>query len=256
MGNVSENFKNFELRFNDYCIQANYRDLAKDPVAERATHYKSPLLEISALHSALLDEALSVVRYTIEPQIPDGDKKYITQAAQEVHSWLIDTSSGPPPVESKHTHSSYGLNRITTIEQGIAILNFSTHVLSPGYPIIIFAYPGIYYTSQANSRVKLKVRHAGNPCGSRDLGDELCRDKFLFELNEDNILTELLKTLIKPGNSEKSLSDVVAEARAIESAKQINKWITDSTKGIDENVLWTGLRLSQMKLRWEPGTCF
>lgn len=61
MGNVSENFKNFELRFNDYCIQANYRDLAKDPVAERAAHYKSPLLEISALHSALLDEALSVV---------------------------------------------------------------------------------------------------------------------------------------------------------------------------------------------------
>ena len=47
VGNVSENFKNFELRFNDYCIQANYRNLAKDPVTE--LHYKSSLLEISAL---------------------------------------------------------------------------------------------------------------------------------------------------------------------------------------------------------------
>ena len=32
VGNVSENF---ELHFNDYCIQANYRNLAKDPVTER-----------------------------------------------------------------------------------------------------------------------------------------------------------------------------------------------------------------------------
>ena len=54
--------------------------------------------------------------------------------------------SSSPIVESKYMHSSYGLNRITTIEQGIAILNFSTHVLSPGYPIIAFAYPGIHYT--------------------------------------------------------------------------------------------------------------
>ena len=39
VGNVSENFKNFELRFNDYCIQANYRNLGKDPVTERADHH-------------------------------------------------------------------------------------------------------------------------------------------------------------------------------------------------------------------------
>ena len=69
-GNVSENFKSFELRFDDYFIQANYRDLAKDPVAE-----KSRSLEISALRSALADEALSIVRYTIEPQITDKNKK-------------------------------------------------------------------------------------------------------------------------------------------------------------------------------------
>ena len=75
VGNVSENFKNFELRFNDYCIQANYRNLAKDPLTEVADHYKSPLLEISALCSTLPDEALSVLRYTIKPQISADDKK-------------------------------------------------------------------------------------------------------------------------------------------------------------------------------------
>ena len=75
VGNVSENFKNFELRLNDNCIQANYRDLAKDPVTERADHYKSPLLEISALRSSLPDEALSVLRYTINPQIATDYKK-------------------------------------------------------------------------------------------------------------------------------------------------------------------------------------
>ena len=39
-GNVSENSKNFELRFNDYCIQADYRDLAKDLATARETHSK------------------------------------------------------------------------------------------------------------------------------------------------------------------------------------------------------------------------
>ena len=48
----------------------------------------------------------------------------------------------------------------------------------------------------------------------------------------------------------------MAEARAIESAKQTIKLIVDSSKGTDEEVHWTGLRHSQMKLRREPGTCF
>ena len=75
-GNTSENFKNFELRFNDYCIQADYRDLTKDPntATEREAHYKKPILELAALRSALPDEALQVVRYTIEPQITADDK--------------------------------------------------------------------------------------------------------------------------------------------------------------------------------------
>ena len=48
-GNISENFKNFELRFHDYCIQSDYRDLEKDPDTAQEEHYKKPLLEISAL---------------------------------------------------------------------------------------------------------------------------------------------------------------------------------------------------------------
>ena len=74
-GNVAENFKNFEMRFNDYCIESEYRDLSKDPDTEKTTYYKKPIIEISALRSAMPDEALQVIRYTIEPQIPDADKK-------------------------------------------------------------------------------------------------------------------------------------------------------------------------------------
>ena len=68
--------------------------------------------------------------------------------------------------------------------------------------------------------------------------------------------TELLKTHVKPDNSGKTLSHVVAETRAIESAMQANKIIADSSKGNEEEVHWTNLRHSQMKLRREPGTCF
>jgi len=52
-----------------------YRYLDKDPDNEPATHYKKPSLEISVLRSAMPDEALQVVRYTIELQIDNADKK-------------------------------------------------------------------------------------------------------------------------------------------------------------------------------------
>lgn len=68
--------------------------------------------------------------------------------------------------------------------------------------------------------------------------------------------TEFFKTHIKPDNSKKTLRDVVAEARAIESPTQTHKLIADSSKEIDEEVHWTGLKHSQMKLPREPGICF
>ena len=55
-GNISENFKNFEVRFNDYCVQANYRNLDKDPVTAPADYYNKPQLEIAALRSAMLED--------------------------------------------------------------------------------------------------------------------------------------------------------------------------------------------------------
>ena len=100
------------------------------------------------------------------------------------------------------------------------------------------------------------MRQAGSLCAYGQLTDELCRDKFIFGLKGEHMRTELLKTHVKPDNSAKTLSDVVAEARAIESAMQANKLIVDSSKGIEEEVHWTNLRHSQMKLRREPGTCF
>lgn len=69
-GNISGHFKNFEVHFNNYCIQADYRDLAKDPMTTPADHYKKPQLEIAALP----DKALQVIRYTTEPQIAARDK--------------------------------------------------------------------------------------------------------------------------------------------------------------------------------------
>ncbi len=59
-GNIVENFKNFEVRFDDYCTQTNYRDITKDLVTEKDAYYKQPILEISALRSALPDEALEI----------------------------------------------------------------------------------------------------------------------------------------------------------------------------------------------------
>ena len=94
-GNVSENFKKFELQFNHYCIQANYRNLTKDPVAEKAAHYKSPLLEIQlyGLHFQTKPCLLSDTQWNLKLQTKIkrnpgfGWTNYepTTRVAQEVH---------------------------------------------------------------------------------------------------------------------------------------------------------------------------
>ena len=66
-----------------------------------------------------------------------------------------------------------------------------------------------------------------NLCTCGELPDELTRDKFIFGLKEDHTRTELLKTHVKPENSKKTSKDVMAEARAIESAKHTNQLILD-----------------------------
>ena len=68
-----ENIKNFELRFSDYAYQAEFHDFSKD--VGTIEHYVKRQIEIAALRSAMPDEALQVIRNTIDPQIPVEDKQ-------------------------------------------------------------------------------------------------------------------------------------------------------------------------------------
>jgi hypothetical protein len=221
-GNIVENFKNFEVRFDDYCIQTNYRDITKDPVTEKDAHYKQPILEISALRSALPDEALQVLRYTIEPQISEVDKK---------KPWIW--------MERLRLHYT------GTIGSSLMVDRFKFWSSSQD----------LYETVQD---WEVKMRQTGNLCGYGDMTDEMCRDKFVFGLHGGSIRTELLKTHLKPNNTLKTMQDVVAEVKAIESAQKTNKIIGEAkkgleTKGLEEQVNWTSHR--DMKLKRDPGTC-
>lgn len=105
---------------------------------------------------------------------------------------------------------------------------------------------------------EVKMRQTGNLCGYGDMTDEVCRDKFVFGLHGGSIRTELLKTHLKPNNTLKTMEDVVAEVKAIESAQKTNKIIGEAkkgleTKGLEEQVNWTSHR--DMKLKRDPGTC-
>ena len=217
-GNISENFKNFEVRFHDYCIQADYRNLAKNLVTERADYYKKPLLEISALRSAMPDEALQVIRYTIEPQIAADDrgKPWIWMDKLRLH-YTGSIGSSLLADRFKFWHAQQ-----------------SPH--------------------ESVQEWEVKVRQAGSLCSYNTSTDEMCRDKFVFGLHDDTMRAELLKTHLKSDGTPKSMQDVVAEAKALESAQKANKLITDATKGIEDQVNWISHK--QMKLKREPGTCF
>ena len=101
---------------------------------------------------------------------------------------------------------------------------------------------------------EVKVRQAGSLCSYNALTDEMCRDKLVFGLHDGTMRAELLKTHLKSYGAPKNMQDVVAEAKALESAQKANKLITDATKGIEEQVYWISHK--QMKLKREPGTCF
>ena len=86
-------------------------------------------------------------------------------------------------------------------------------------------------------------------------------DDYCIQTNYRDITkvrTELLKIHLKPNNTLKTMQDVVAEAKAIESAQKTNKIIGEAkkgleTKGLEEQVNWTSHR--DMKLKRDPGTC-
>ena len=138
-------------------------------VSERAGHYKSPLLEISALRSSLPDEALSVLRYTIEPQISTVDKK-------KPWVWMGKLRA--------HFTGSTGSSLLTD--------RFKFWMSSQA-------------SHESIQKWEVKVRQARSLCAYGELTDELTRDKFIFGLNEDHARTELLKTHVKPDNTKRGI---------------------------------------------------
>ena len=231
-GNISENFKNFEIRFNDYCIQAGFRDLDKDPTdpAELDAHYSKPILELSALRSALPDASLQVIRYTIEPQMTEADRK-----------------------------KPYKL-----------IARLRDHYQGGDYGSVMVDRYRFWNMTQSSTEStqdwEVRVRQSAALCQYGAANDELSRDKFVFGLTENTIRTELLKYHKKPDGSLKKLADVALEARAMESAIATNKLICDTSLtgkasgSTEEQVHFTKsttrrMAHKDMKLRREHGTC-
>lgn len=217
-GNITENFKNFEMRFNDYCIQASYRDLTKDPAKadEIQAHYNKSQLEIAALRSAVPDEALQVIRYTIEPQIEAADK-------HKPWIWMAKLRD--------HYVGSTGSSRLSD--------RFTYWLLA----------------QKPNENIQdweVRVRQGCALCSYQAQADEMSRDKFIFGLNCENIRTELLKTHLNSDKTEKSMRDVVTEAKALETSMRTSKMIGESQ--MHEAINWTSHKNTH--LRREPGTCF
>ena len=220
-GNVAENFKNFELRFDDYCIQADYRDLTKNRETEKDDYYKKKEMEISALRSSMPDEALQVIRYTIDPQIVAADKNKPWIWMDKLREHYTGTS-GSSLMTDRFKYWQLGQNNSDSVQDW-----------------------------------EVKVRQAGSLCQYAAMSDEMNRDKFVFGLQDPTIRTELLKTHLKSDNTtNKSLGDVVSEAKALESAQKANQLISESSKSHEEQVHFTRLSHKDMKLRREKGTCF
>ena len=195
-GNISENFKKFEVRFHDYCIQADYRDLAKNPATERADYYKKTLLEISALRSAMPDEALQVIRYTIEPQIAADDR-------EKPWIWM-------DKLRLRYTGS------------------IGSSLLADRFKF----WHAQQSPHESVQEWEVKVRQAGSLCSYNT--STMCRDKFVFGLHDDTMRAELLKTHLKSDGAPKSMQDVVAdrEAKALEpSPRKPNSQHQQYTQG-------------------------
>ena len=84
---------------------------------------------------------------------------------------------------------------------------------------------------------EVKVRQAGSLCSYNALSDEMCCNKFVFGLHHGTVRAELLKTHFKSDGMPKSMQDVLAEAKALESAQKANKLIMPS--GQDQRRWWS-----------------
>ena len=149
------------------------------------------------------DEALQVIRYTIDPQIPEADK---------LKPWIW--------MEKLRVHYTGSI--------GSSLLSdrFKFWKLNQA----------LYETVQD---WEVKVRQAGNLCEYAPISDKKCRDKFVFGLHNDILRTDLLRTHLKSDNSSKTMSDVVAEAKALEAAQKASKMMGNSASALEEQVNWT-----------------
>ena len=192
-GNIAENWRNFEERFNDFCMASAFRDPSKDPETETEAHYiaaKRPL-ELAALRLSLPDETLSLMRYTIAPLFTaDEDKK---------KPWLW--------VKHLKTHYTGSCSSKLTDRYNFSALNQSS--------------------SESMKEWEIKVRQAGHLCEYGNMTDELSRDKFIFGIHErfKDIRVELLKTDKNDDKSDKTLAQVASLARALETASSASHMI-------------------------------
>ena len=89
-GNISESFKNFEVRFNDYCVQANYRNLEKDPETAPGDYHKKPLHKSPARLQRML---MRLQRYQFNLQYKKGTSLHMA----------LSRAALPTPVHAKVT---------------------------------------------------------------------------------------------------------------------------------------------------------
>ena len=219
-GNVLQNFKKIEMRFNDYCIQSNYRNLEKNPNTEGEEHYKMPLLEISALRSVMPDEVLKVIRYTIDPQIIPAVKR------NHGYGWRI--------LYALHRHIRF--HPLTVVNVGM------------------FAH------TETIQDWEVRIRQAGSLCEYGNLLMSCVEINLFFGLSDTIICINLLKTYLRTDCSQKNMPDIIVEEKRMESAQNKSKLITDIAKSIEETVHWTALtrlkkRHNEMKPKREQNTC-
>jgi transposase InsO family protein len=232
-GNIAENWRNFEMRFNDFAISCGFRDLAKSPdvAADHDDHWKvdKRQLEISNLRLCLPDESLALLRYTITPQIAEGDRTKPWRWLEKLRNHYTGSSS----------------STLTDRYNFSALIQAGTDTVQTW---------------------ETKVRQAGALCEYGERADELLRDKFIFGLSEKNkdIRTELLKSDKNQDGSTKTLHDVVQLARAFETAFTANSMISKSQHA--EQVHYTAatnsrsnprrLPHAQLTLKREQGACW
>ena len=192
-GNIPENWRNFEERFDDFCTANAFRDTTKDPATQTEQYYisaKRPL-ELAALRLSLPDETLSLMRYTIAPLITsDDDKK---------KSWIW--------LQHLRTHYTGSCSSKLTDRYNFSALNQSS--------------------AESMKEWEIKVRQAGHLCEYGNMTDELSRDKFIFGIHErfKEIRVELLKTDKNEDKSDKTLAQVASLARSLETASSASHMI-------------------------------